>query len=262
MAGGTGLVCQFALTKYFEQSQLFHKHEAYTAHNAIALALMIIVSGIGIAGWWGMDAPLTAVGRLLGSAESADGACRWLASIVTGFILFWDVPVSLAIPALRKPDVIVHHVVMAAVAYVGAAYLPMYYLFFYLGVSEISSIPVIIYDQLNTLSTEVDGSSLTGSENQNVRMIALRDQVQIVAVIAFTLIRAILFTMVTVLQFVPDVLSVLPTGGNALKFGGVASLGFTVLQLFWFSKMVRVMLNGKEDVPGEESSELGVVTAD
>ena len=43
-------------------------------------------------------------------------------------------------------------------------------------------------------------------------------------------------------RFVPDVRSVLPAGGIALRFGMVASVGFTVLQLYWFSKTLRVML--------------------
>jgi len=164
----------------------------------------------------------------------------------------WDIPVSIAVPQLRKIDVIVHHIVMTIVAWVGAVTLPMHYLFFYLGISELSSIPLLCYDQLQVTVMSMKESRLT----------TLRDRFQIMAAICFTLIRAYYFTKITLMHFVPDVRFVLPTANravNALRFGMIASIGFTALQLYWFSKIVRVVVLG-ESMDGHDGEEEDVLS--
>jgi uncharacterized membrane protein len=145
---------------------------------------------------------------------------------------------------LRQPDVVIHHIVMAAVACVVATSLPTLYAFFYLGISELSSIALLIYDQLSVLTND-------GKDQSNKRLLQLRQQFQAVAAVCFTFIRAFLFTKVTVFNFVPDVLSVLPTAVKTriapLRFFLVSVIGFTALQLFWFSKMLRVIFGADKE---------------
>ena len=234
---------QLALTKLLQKkSKRLRPIAAYTAHTIVAMVLMVLVSSIGVVGWWGSPFPETPYARLLEPVASA----RWLAAVIVGMFAMWDIPFSIHVPILRKPDVILHHIAMMIVAWIGAVTLPMHYLFFYLGISELSSIPLLCYDQLEVMATETQSNFKT-----------LRDRFQVVTAISFTMIRAYYFTKVTLCQFVPDVLNVLPTANravNALRFAWMASIGFTTLQLYWFSKIVRIVFLG-ESVTGQDGDE-------
>jgi hypothetical protein len=250
LSGVAALLSQLLLSKFLSKRT---KHASYTAHTIVAMALMVLVSSIGVAGWWlGGPAPATAAGRLMEPV----GACRWLAAVVAGAFALWDVPASLAVRELRKPDVIAHHVAMTIVAAAAALHLPTHYAFFYLGVSELSSIPLLCYDQLQVIVTQNGG-------NNPDWVVPLRDRFKVLAALSFTAVRAWLFTKVTLFQFVPDCLHVLPTTTTAgtavrrqvLRFGMWASLGFTALQLYWFSMIVRVMATGgEEDLPEADTA--------
>ena len=80
-------------------------------------------------------AAATAAGRLLVETQSA----RFLAATLLGALVAWDIPTSLAVPRLRKPDVLVHHLAMAATALVGRVYLPTHYGLYYMGCIELSN---------------------------------------------------------------------------------------------------------------------------
>lgn len=253
VAGCAGLVSQFALTKILRKTKL-REIAAYTAHTIVAMALMLLVSGIGVVGWWGccntLTPPVTPYARLLEPVASA----RWLAAVIVGMFSLWDVPVSIAVPQLRKSDVILHHIAMTIVAWVGAVNLPMHYLFFYLGISELSSLPLLCYDQLTVMCSKESTNTANG------RLTTLRDRFQVLAAISFTLIRAYYFTKITVFHFVPDVRFVLPTTSravNSLRFGIIASIGFTALQLYWFSKIVRVIVFGESKGGGDQNGDDG-----
>jgi hypothetical protein len=250
LAAILGLVSQWGFTRIFQK---FDKENAsYTAHSLVALIFMILLSVIGSVGWWnggGIFSSSTPMDRLLVPNDQ----CRWLATIVTGMLTFWDLPTSLSIPRLRKPDVMAHHLLMSITAFVAAVFLPMYYVFFYLGVSEISSIPLIIYDQLcvvtENASAPKDGATFSAGKGQS-SLILVRTVFQILAALCFTLVRALGFTYVTVRHFIPDVLQVLPLlelqsprgHVTALRFALGASIGFTALQLYWFALIVRTIL--------------------
>ena len=85
------------------------------------MALMILVSYIGVAVWW-LSGPLPAGAAARLTVES--GSARWLAAVITGMFVFWDVPVSCYVKPLRKPDVVIHHIVMAVIACIAATSLP------------------------------------------------------------------------------------------------------------------------------------------
>jgi hypothetical protein len=259
MAGTIGILSQLLLTKVFQKFETTKDNAGYTAHTVVALIFVVLVSVVGTMGCWNMRHLLhaTPMDRLLIPYDQ----CRWLATIVTGLFTLWDIPTSICIPQLRKADVVVHHIVMTVTAYLAARYIPMYYVFFYLGTSEISSIPLLMYDQLCVWtakgSTIVnDRPSSETKDTDDGKTIQLRTAMQMIAALSFTLIRAILFTYVTLRHFIPDVLYVISSNPSvvvstatssaatmltSLRFALFASLGFTALQLYWFSQMLSVM---------------------
>lgn len=230
---------------------------------------MVLVSYIGIIGYYFDPTTVTATsstfcaasGRVLTPLEQS----KWLGAVIAGMFVIWDIPTSLIIRKLRKPDVIIHHVVMAIVASVGASVIPMRYMLYYFGVAELSSIPLLVYDQL-TYNCEIVAKSQGEEGNDGDNAIAMmdqwRDRAKIVAAVAFTLVRAFHFTKVTAMNFIPDVLSILPTttttvGMNRiLKSLIVASVGFALLQLYWFSLIVCVILGGQANKDGNVMIEL------
>lgn len=256
-AGCLGLGTQLFLNALFSKSKdhpTLQQNPGYTAHTIVAFFLMVIVSYVGIIGYYfDTKTASTAVSRVLTPLEQS----KWLGAVICGMFVAWDIPTSLLIPKLRKPDVIAHHVVMAIVAFVGATIVPMRYVLYYFGVAELSSIPLLVYDQLSYNCEIVVQKSHKERESDDDKANALerqRDKAKIVAAIAFTWVRAFHFTKVTVMNFIPDVLSVLPTTtavgtSRILKSLIFASVGFASLQLYWFSLIVRVILGGegKED---------------
>jgi hypothetical protein len=229
----------------------------YMAHSLIALLLMGTVSFMGIVGWWFRNHG-TSAGHLLHWTSWTrlvvpNDSCRWMAAVLLGFLTLWDIPTSFYIGALRKPDVLIHHGVMAVTAATAAWIIPMSYVFFYFGIVELSSLPLIAYDQLCqwTAGTRTDDSRTERAFEPTVdRLIQWRDRMQILTAVTFTWIRAILFPLVTFGQFLPDVAKVLSfpalaapttsliptaTALRALRYAKWACIGFTILQLYWFA---------------------------
>jgi hypothetical protein len=98
------------------------------------LSLALHSTTFGVLGWLNppataYGAAATAAGRLLAVSDSA----RFLAATLLGALVAWDIPTCLAVPRLRKPDVLVHHLAMAATALVGSVYLPTHYGLYYMG---------------------------------------------------------------------------------------------------------------------------------
>lgn len=117
-----------------------------------------------------------------------------------------------------------------------------------MGVIELSSIPLTLYDLCERLA-EIAGKDETVPKAKGSALRALRDNSRAVAAVCFVLVRAFDFTRVTLTRFVPDALSVLGSGAAAVRwpiqFMLVSSVGFVVLQLYWFSLFVRVSLAEK-----------------
>ena len=122
-AGAAGLLAQLGLTAIFSSiaDPILAEAPAYTAHQVVSFCLMLFVSVFGLVGWLAPPASAaTAAGRLLAPANSA----RWLGALCLGMLVAWDIPTCLVVPKLRKPDLLAHHFGMAAVALVGAFFLP------------------------------------------------------------------------------------------------------------------------------------------
>ena len=273
-SGLIGLSSQLALylcLRQFNQTKksIHAGNPGYTAHSVVALVLMIVVSYIGVKGFYFpenyMATASDAVGRLLiPSSES-----RWLACVITGMFFAWDIPSSIWIGSLQKPDVILHHLCMLLLAFAGATVITMHYILYYFGVAELSSIPLVIYDQLqlwcNTRDKDDAESVVDSGSDGLVRLEKTRDVMGIVTAICFTWVRAYSFTKVTLTRFLPDCLAVLRTTATTALLSGnkrlllkaimVSSVGFTILQLYWFMTILQVAFGGKSD---SENSDLGV----
>ena len=274
-SGCIGLMAQVALTFFFKQSKdpFLSRAPGYAAHQAIALLLMSIVSAFGLVGWVNPPAAATATAaaRLLMPSDQA----RWLGAMLLGMLVAWDIPSCVRIGRLRKADTLAHHVGMAAVALVGATSLPTRYGLYYMGVAELSSIPLTLYDGLDAaLEVSSSGARIDASEGGEASAGArdgsngaaveannayaperrdalrrLRDAMRTVAAVAFILVRALDFSHVTLFHFLPDVLAVLCLEPTAiagvvwpLRFMLVSSLGFVGLQLYWLSLFIRISL--------------------
>jgi TLC domain len=238
---------------------------SHTAHTCVAFVFLLLVTTVGAIGWYstGMVAAksVAAASRLL----VVQPAALWLAAVVTGMMALWDIPTSIRVKSLRKPDVLVHHILMTVISYLGATQVPTLYVFFHLGVSELSSLPLLLYDQLthqlqgfenksqddHGTSREDDGDNQQEQQRRTAKLIQAQEVMKPVTAILFTIVRAFWFTKVTIFGYVPDVLSVLRTNaataaGKAavLQFTMVAGIGFTALQLYWFySQIVCTLLD-------------------
>lgn len=256
----------------------------YTAHSTVAMVFMILVSIVGLIGWIppnsfaGVAATTTATlpGALHRIATPCNQA-KWLSSVVCGMLLLWDLPTSFRVPKLRNnPISLIHHFIMALLAFMGANFLPMKYAFYYFGITELSSIPLVIYDQLDFQCDAIlaaqgendevaDSNVIVPAAQQNT--IENKDQNQeneshhqleileinkgimtIITAIAFTLVRVYSFSKMTLSHFIPDILKsgilqpenvlLKPIQKHIVKFMGVSSVAFTALQLYWFSVMI------------------------
>ena len=250
-SGCVGLLAQGGLTVLFSKSNdpVLSESAGYVAHQVVACALMVSVTVLGLLAW--LNPPLvaaSAAGRLLAPSDGA----RWLGAMLLGMLVAWDIPTSLAIPQLRKPDLLAHHLGMAAVALVGAVWLPTHYGYYYMGVAELSSIPLTLFD-LSEKAAEASKKDAEikedgPSKNRATRLRALRDALRIVMAVSFILVRAIDFTRVTLTRFVPDALTVLGSATTAasfrlpLQFMLVSSVSFVGLQLYWLSLYARISL--------------------
>jgi hypothetical protein len=109
--GATTLGAQLILTRTYKRSNDVHvraRAPAFFAYNAIACALMCAASLVGLVAFCQPSGvPATAVARVLAPTE----ASRILCAAIFGELICWDLPCTLAIKRLRRPDMILHHTV-------------------------------------------------------------------------------------------------------------------------------------------------------
>ena len=251
-SGATAVVLQRFLQRLCRssRSKVLQDTAEYTAHSIVAMGLMILLSSTGVLGWWlpfflSSNPVANGMDRLLGVSDTG----RWMAAVVFGCFALWDIPTSLRVKALRKPDVMVHHGVMMVLAGLGCTVLPMHYILYYFGVVELSSIPLIAYDQV--VHWMEHSKSKESSENTKTKssLEPIQGALGIIAALAFTSIRVISFTKVTLTNFLPDCRTALATALLSsqqkwtIRFLMLACGGFTFLQWYWFSKMVTAFRN-------------------
>ena len=134
-----------AFTQLFRRVPDLKGSAAFTAHRLVSLGYMVAASLIGVVGWYLVPAPLTPAARLLESSGSA----RFLGAMLLGNLVLSDLPLAAMVRELRKPDMVIHHIAMAIVCLSAATYTPFHYCLFYLGVAELSSIPLQLSEHVS-----------------------------------------------------------------------------------------------------------------
>jgi TLC domain len=258
------------LSKQKKKSALPSSPSSYTAHSIVALALMLLLSVMGMHQWWSSSFA-SSIGNnnlLLHASPSA----RWMAAVVLGTFGAWDIPTSLRVSALRKPDVVTHHVVMMILAALGVVVLPMPYIFYYFGVAELSSIPLIAYDQVTYWIEQQQQQNHNNNHQESLssswNLTNLQQLLGVITSIAFTLVRVVSFSKVTFCNFLPDCRAALllkatataavsiitPSQRYAISFLMVACTLFTLLQWFWFGQMIQTIRKQMVMTPSSSSS--------
>mmetsp|Transcript_1794 Transcript_1794/g.4025 ORF Transcript_1794/g.4025 Transcript_1794/m.4025 type:complete len:140 (-) Transcript_1794:171-590(-) len=123
---------------------------------------------------------------------------------------------------------------------------PTFYYSWFIGLSEISSVPLALNEALggaHDFEVEADPES-----PRLARLASFRDAAQMVAAAAFVVVRVIGWSWMCCL-LLRDTLAVLPTAPTVgcgargiLKLQLIMGGMFYLLQLFWFSKLVRFTL--------------------
>lgn len=243
-AGFSAVAAQWVLARLVFSNkkcpQVLQNTADYTAHSVVALALMLLLSGLGVWNWWVNPAPIVGAARILNVSTNG----KWMAAVVLGCFALWDIPISIKVKGLRKPDVIAHHCVMTLIAAIGCFLLPMEYVVYYFGIVELSSVPLIFYDQV---SQWIENAPAKESEEPHP-LEKIQGNLGLVAGVAFTLVRVVSFTKVTMRNFLPDCMKALTSAVGAQKwaiqFLMLACGGFTFLQWYWFSTMVKAFQEG------------------
>ena len=193
-------------------------------------------------------APITA-SRFL----SSDGTTRFLAAMLFGELVMWDLPCAIWVKQLRRPDMLIHHVAMAAVAFNAAWLAPIFYGVFYLGLIEVTTIPLNIHEYYAHAAKVAEGAAGV-STALLTRLQALRDGFQAGAAASFVAVRGVLFTGVSARLFMPEIAPLLSSsashGLRGPLIGHATSVaGFNVLQLYWLALLFSYTL--KNGVGGE-----------
>ena len=134
-------------------------NSGYVVYKSVALLLIVVQTIIG-ALWYFPAVGATSASRLL----APDSTVRFLAAVVFGTLVMWDLPCAVFIKRNRKPDMIAHHVGVATIAFVMMAKLPNAFGLFYLGAQEISSVPVCVWN----FYTNADDAAATPQWSERV----------------------------------------------------------------------------------------------
>lgn len=240
------LAAQGALQYLFARALpdgFWRRKPALVAHQLIALPLMFLVAAIGCRAWFSSA-------RETGTPESRiysrEPASETLAAILLGELVLWDIPFTL-VPSLYSHASMGHHVGLAALAALSLTPFLQYYVPFFAGVIEISSIPLQVVDFFHPKNF---ADLLPNSQT----LTTLNTTARILFIVSFIALRTLWFPAVIGFQVIPDLVALMPRVSEAnaiwLYVGIGFAVSFTLLQLYWsvlLCKQVRKALQGRDD---------------
>eukprot|EP00579_Thalassiosira_antarctica_P002739 CAMPEP_0201875510 /NCGR_PEP_ID=MMETSP0902-20130614/7470_1 /ASSEMBLY_ACC=CAM_ASM_000551 /TAXON_ID=420261 /ORGANISM="Thalassiosira antarctica, Strain CCMP982" /LENGTH=306 /DNA_ID=CAMNT_0048402581 /DNA_START=44 /DNA_END=964 /DNA_ORIENTATION=- len=254
--GITCLLAQVAFTILFnKRTKVFPNGPwthltAFSAHQVVALPLMIILTYIGWRDWFfdpnKDEEGATAADRIFGYSNSNDIPL----AVGTGAILLWDIPMGFISPPLRDPIMWAHHVGMFFVAATisgtfckSGNMIGYYYSPFYFGVIEMSSIFLSYVDVFHPKYKHYH--KWLNAKHSNEKIMALKklfnnvnEMARIIFALSFLVLRGIYFPYVSFTQAVPDLIKAyenppdgVPMWTGYFLIGMISSFAF--LQAYW-----------------------------
>jgi len=235
MAVFVGLFLSFFVFAFFfsiAPCAIFSKKtRAQTSHSDLASYLVIAFAAtfacglVGVYGWI-YDAPLIQ-DRLY--EETQSGSARFM-SIVMFAYQIWNFWMCYRIKDYCSPETLGHHVVTATLA--SFCFFPFvhYYALFFIGIAELTNIPLTIYDGLKYMQAKDQFPNL-----YNYSKIAFA--------VSFLVVRCVWWPIVS-FDFWVEMFTAMRTGQVhgyfVFYFFLFGNFSLTCLQFFWASKIVRM----------------------
>lgn len=229
----------------------WRRQPGFLAHQVIALPFMCVVAYIGTAAWFSPDREFgTAETRVYGREQSSEVLC----SLLFGALVLWDIPLTF-LPTIYSHASMGHHVGLAALTLLSLTPFLQYYVPFFAGVIEISSIPLQAVDFFHPkhFADVLPLHPALGTLNHVCRGLFI---------LSFIALRTVWFPYVIFAQAIPDLISLIPTrpdtSGVVWLLVAIAfALGFTALQFYWsvllFKQVAKALKGGGGG--GEDKSE-------
>jgi len=264
----SGLTCLsihlllFAIFRYVLPNGPWTKMPSHTAHQALALPLMTIISFRGSLSWFLSAHAETPEDRI--TVVFSEGV--QLAHICFGFLLYWDIPVGLATPALRDPLMLVHHVGMLFISAVVMGNICVrneprgsYYANFFLGVVETSTIPLVFVDVFHPKHKHWFQYMQTLVEQRNPigeTLHSINEFSRILFAVLFLILRFCYFPYVAITTCLADFWEAANQESDpALYYVFVACLLFTGLQMYWGLLILRQIAKLGKGGEGKDEKE-------
>mmetsp|Transcript_5070 Transcript_5070/g.12720 ORF Transcript_5070/g.12720 Transcript_5070/m.12720 type:complete len:319 (+) Transcript_5070:183-1139(+) len=293
--GVTCLIAQITLTLLFNKRAgvvppgPWSHLTAFTAHQVVALPLMLLLTYIGWRDWFFdpdravlMDGStaiiITARDRVFGSNYANPNDIPL--AVGSGAILLWDIPTGFLSPPLRDPVMWAHHIGMFLVASVmngqfceGGTMIGYYYAPYYFGVIELSSIFLAYVDVFHPkyehyhrwLNAEHEDETVSKSAARILK--GLNEMARILFALSFLALRGLYFPYVAFVHTIPDLVLAYedPPDGVPMWTGYFLIIflaSFACLQAYWGSLIARQVMkvlsggsDGKEKKSGNENKE-------
>lgn len=220
---------------------LWSQQAAFVAHQLIALPLMLYVAALGSVAWFSPREAGTVEDRIFGH----DPTGSRLAIVLLGALVLWDIPMTFH-PSIYSAASMGHHVGLAVLAVLSLYPFMQYYTPFFVGVVELSSVPLQVVDFFRP---EHFGRLLEGRPALGMLNTVARGTFTL----SFIVVRTVWFPIVVFASVLPDLVSITRSstqgsGHVALAVAGICfSVAFTALQWFWswlLLKQVMKMLRG------------------
>jgi len=271
--GITCLVAQITLTLVFNKRSAiiprgpWNHLTMFTAHQLIALPLMIILTYIGFRDWFfdpnKDEDGATATDRIFGKSNPNDIPL----AMGTGAILLWDIPTGFISPPLRDPLMWAHHFGMFFVAATmtglfckNGDMIGYYYGSFYFGVIELSSIFLTYIDVFHPKFQHyykwLNATHGSKSMKSAAKILNnLNEVARISFALSFLALRGIYFPYVTFRMAIPDLSEAYKNQPDGVPMwtgyflSGMMAL-FALLQAYWgvlIAKQVKKALGGDGD---------------
>ena len=246
------LVTQLFLTFVFDKRTNLLPYGPYstlpgfTAHQAVATPFMVLLSYYGWKEWeydYSQYNATSSHEKLFASSNPND----FLLAYGTGAILLWDIPVGIFVPSMRDGIMFAHHIGMFAVAAVMSGMCSQgqmvgyYYVPFYFGVIETSSVFLVFVDQFHPKRKEWS-DWLNCEENKNRGLVKFIHQIneicRVFFALSFIILRGIYFPYTSFFHCIPDIWKAYDNRpGEVPMWTGYFLIGalvlFSCLQSYW-----------------------------